>query len=236
MDHRSLLLAGLDGPVPADEEIPDGVVRGALIVVQEAFGVNDHIVDVCHRFSAAGYRTVAPHLFHREGVNAIPDDIEQALPHMAALTAEGIRADLAASREHLAAQGFALSTTGIVGFCMGGSIALIAASEEAYGAAVTFYGRGIIVGRFGLAPLAELAPALLSPWLGLYGDQDPSIPVDEVEALRVAAASASVPTTVIRYAAAGHGFHNDARRDVYNEPAAKDAWTNTLDWFARYLA
>jgi carboxymethylenebutenolidase len=236
MDHRNLLLAGPDGPVPADEVIPDGVVRGALIVVQEAFGVNDHIVDVCRRFAAAGYRTVAPHLFHREGVNVIPFEIEQALPHMAALTADGIRADLAASREHLATQGFAMSATGIVGFCMGGSIALIAASEEPYGAAVTFYGRGIIEGRFGFRPLAELAPALLSPWLGLYGDQDPSIPVDEVEALRVAAASAAVPTTVVRYAAAGHGFHNDARPDVYHEAAAKDAWTKTLDWFARYLA
>jgi carboxymethylenebutenolidase len=236
MDHRSLLLAGPDGPVPADEVTPDGVVRGALIVVQEAFGVNDHIVDVCHRFAAAGYRTVAPHLFHRDGVNVIPYEIEQALPHLAALTADGVRADLAASREHLAAQGFALSATGIVGFCMGGSIALIAASEEPYGAAVTFYGRGIVEGRFGFRPLRELAPALLSPWLGMYGDQDPSIPVDEVEALRVAAASAHVPTTVIRYAAAGHGFHCDARPEVYDEAAATDAWIKTLDWFARYLA
>jgi carboxymethylenebutenolidase len=235
MDHRALVLAGPDGPVPSDEVIPDGVVRGALIVVQEAFGVNDHIVDVCHRFAAAGYRTVAPHLFHRDGVNALPYDIEQALPHMAALTADGIRADLAASREHLAAQGFALSATGIVGFCMGGSIALIAASEEPYGAAVTLYGRGVVKGRFGFRPLGELAPALLSPWLGLYGDQDLSIPVDEVEALRVAAASAHVPTTVIRYAAAGHGFHCDARPDLYDEAAAKDAWTKTLDWFARFL-
>jgi carboxymethylenebutenolidase len=236
MDHRSLLLAGPDGPVPADEVTPDGVVRGALIVVQEAFGVNDHIVDVCHRFAAAGYRTVAPHLFHRDGVNVIPYEIEQALPHLAALTADGVRADLAASREHLAAQGFALSATGIVGFCMGGSIALIAASEEPYGAAVTFYGRGIVEGRFGFRPLRELAPALLSPWLGMYGDQDPSIPVDEVEALRVAAASAHVPTTVIRYAAAGHGFHCDARPEVYGGAAATDAWIKTLDWFARYLA
>lgn len=236
MDHHSLLLTGSDGPVPADEVIPDAVVRGALIVVQEAFGVNDHIVDVCGRFAAAGYWAIAPHLFHREGVNAIPYQMELAVPRMAALTADGIGADLAASRDHLAAQGFALSATGIVGFCMGGSIALIAASEEPYGAAVTFYGRGIVEGRFGFRPLGELAPKLLSPWLGLYGDLDPSIPADEVEALRVAAAAAQVPTTVVRYAEAGHGFHCDARPDVYHEGAAQDAWTKTLDWFARYLA
>jgi carboxymethylenebutenolidase len=69
----------------------------------------------------------------------------------------------------------------------------------------------------------------------LYGDLDPSIPVDEVEALRVAAAAAQVPTMVVRYAEAGHGFHCDGRPDAYHEGAAKDAWTKTLDWFARYL-
>jgi carboxymethylenebutenolidase len=129
-----------------------------------------------------------------------------------------------------------MPVTGIVGFCMGGSIALIAASEEPFGAAVTFYGRGIVDGRFGFRPLGELAPMLRSPWLGLYGDQDPSIPVDEVESLRVAAAAAHVPTMVIRYAEAGHGFHCDTRPEVYHEAAAKDAWTKTVDWFARYLA
>src|SRR5450432_636965 len=236
MDHRSLQLASPDGPVPADEVIPDAVVRGALIVVQEAFGVNDHIIDVCSRFAALGYHAIAPHLYHREGVGALPYQLDLALPHMAALTADGIRVDLAAAREHLAAQGFAMSATGIVGFCMGGSIALIAASEEPYGAAVTFYGRGIVEGRFGFRPMGELAPMLRSPWLGLYGDQDPSIPVHEVEALRVAAAAAHVPTMVIRYAEAGHGFHCDARPEVYHEAAAKDAWTKTVDWFARYLA
>jgi carboxymethylenebutenolidase len=236
MDHRSLQLAGPDGPVPADEVIPDGVVRGALIVVQEAFGVNEHIIDVCSRFAEVGYHAIAPHLYHRDGVSALPYQLDLALPHMAALTADGIRVDLGAAREHLATQGFAMSATGIVGFCMGGSIALIAASEEPFGAAVTFYGRGIVEGRFGFRPLGELAPMLRSPWLGLYGDQDPSIPVDEVEALRVAAAAAHVPTLVIRYAQAGHGFHCDARSEVYHEAAAKDAWTKTVDWFARYLA
>jgi carboxymethylenebutenolidase len=236
MDHRSVQLASPGGPVPADVVIPDAVVRGALIVVQEAFGVNEHIIDVCKRFARLGYHAIAPHLYHREGVSALPYELELALPQLAALTADGIRVDLAAAREYLAAQGFAMPATGIVGFCMGGSIALIAATEEPFGAAVTFYGRGIVEGRFGFRSLGELAPMLRSPWLGLYADQDPSIPVDEVEALRVAAASAHVPTMVIRYAEAGHGFHCDARPEVYHEAAANDAWTKTVDWFARYLA
>ena len=193
MDHHSLQLPGSDGAVPADEVIPDGPVRGAVIVLQEAFGVNDHIIDVCGRFAAVGYRAVAPHLFHRDGVKALPYDIELALPHMANLTADGIRNDIAAVREHLAAQGLTLSLTGMVGFCMGGSITCAIAAEDAYGAAVTFYGSGMHKGRFGFRPLVELAPVLRSPWLGLYGDLDAGIPVDQVEDLRSAAAAAHVP-------------------------------------------
>jgi carboxymethylenebutenolidase len=236
MDHHAVLLPGPDGPGPADEVIPDGLVRGAVIVVQEAFGVNDHIVDVCQRFAAVGYRTVAPQLFHRDGVNALPYDIELALAHLANLTADGVRADLAAVREHLASQGLPLSLTGIVGFCMGGSVSFAAASEDAYGAAVTFYGSGIREGRFGFRPLLELAPQLRSPWLGLYGDLDRSIPAEQVEELRSAAATAHMPTAVVRYAEAGHAFHCDARPSNYHEPSATDAWARTLDWFGRYLA
>lgn len=251
MTHRTLLLAGHDSVVPADEVTPDGSAEGApargaptrkaptrraLIVVQEAFGVNDHIVDVCRRFAAEGYHAIAPHLYHREGIDGLPYDLEAALPHMGALTAEGIRHDLTAARDYLVSQGFPLSATGVVGFCMGGSIAFVSAAENAYGAAVTFYGSGVSVGRFGNEPMSRLAPSLQAPWLGLYGDLDPSIPVAEVEKLRTAVASASVPTAIVRYAEAGHAFHCDARPDRYHEASAADAWNKTLDWFARYLA
>lgn len=235
MTHRTLMLPGTDEVVPADEVTPDGSVRGAVIVVQEAFGVNDHIVDVCHRFAAAGYHAVAPHLFHRDGINALPYQLELALPHLGALTADGIRHDLAATDDYLATQGFALSATGIVGFCMGGSISFVAAAETPYGAAVTFYGSGVSAGRFGFRSMSGLAVEVQSPWLGLYGDLDPGIPIDEVEKLRTAVANASVPTSVIRYADAGHGFHCDARPGNYHEAAATDAWSKTLDWLARYL-
>ena len=118
---------------------------------------------------------------------------------------------------------------------MGGSITFVAASEDAYGAAVTFYGSGMHKGRFGFRSLAELAPQLRSPWLGLYGDLDAGIPVDQVEDLRSAAATAQVPTAVVRYAEGGHGFHCDARPANYHEASAKDAWVRTVDWLERYL-
>ena len=86
--------------------------------------------------------------------------------------------------EYLGAAGFSASQTGIVGFCLGGSVVVLAAARHALGAAVTFYGGGIAAGRFGMPPLAELAPELKTPWLGLFGDLDQSIPSDQVEAMR----------------------------------------------------
>ncbi len=71
---------------------------------------------------------------------------------------------------------------------------------------------------------------------GLFGDEDQGIPVDQVEALRTAAAKASVPTEIVRYAGAGHGFHCDARPDSYHEASARDGWSRTLEWFERHIA
>jgi len=143
---------------------------------------------------------------------------------MANLTADGIRADLSAAREHLAGQGFSLSLTGIVGFCMGGSITFVAASEDAYGAAVTFYGSGIRAGRFGFRSLAEVAPLLRSPWLGLYGDLDRGHPGGAGRRAAQCRRDRACATALVRYAEAGHGFHSDARPAAYHEASAKDAW------------
>jgi carboxymethylenebutenolidase len=235
MNRHQLSLTGADGPMPADEVVPENTARAAVIVVQEAFGVNSHIIDVCTRFAADGYLAIAPQLYHRAGVNALPYDIACVTPVMDTLTAEGIRSDLNATIEHLATQGFSAATIGVVGFCMGGTVSFVAAAERALGAAVTFYGSGLTQGRFGFAPLIELAPSLRTPWLGLYGDLDGGIPAADVETLRGAAASAPVPTAIVRYADAGHAFHCDARPDKYHEAAARDGWTKTLDWFGRYL-
>jgi carboxymethylenebutenolidase len=85
-----------------------------------------------------------------------------------------------------------------------------------------------------MASQLELASSLQAPWLGLYGDKDQGIPVDDVEKLRVAAGSAKVDTDVVRYPEADHGFHCDARPS-YHEASAKDAWNRALSWFGRYL-
>jgi carboxymethylenebutenolidase len=231
-----LSLSTPDGEMPAYEAGPvDGTARGAVVVVQEAFGLNGHIRGVTDRIGAAGYHAVAPALFHRQGSPTFSyDDVGPILPVMKELRADGIAADVDAVLAHLTTAGFDEARTAITGFCMGGTVALWIGAERALGASVTWYGGGVSQGRFGLPPLVEVAPSLRSPWLGLFGDRDQGIPVDDVEALRAAAATATVPTEVVRYAEAEHGFNCD-ERPSYDAAAAGDGWARMLTWFERHL-
>jgi hypothetical protein len=142
---------------PIYEAAESGVPKGAVVVVQEAFGVNGHIQDVADRFAAEGYRAVAPHLFHREGDPVIAyEDMENAMAHVRKLTKQGIAEDLGVAYGHLREDGFDESRIAIVGFCMGGTVAFIEACERPLGAAVTFYGGGIAEGRFGAPALGHV--------------------------------------------------------------------------------
>ncbi|MCU1352242.1 MAG: hypothetical protein JWM05_1451 [Acidimicrobiales bacterium] len=225
-----------DGDMPAQRAAPDGPARGGVVVIQEAFGLTPHIGDVCDRLAAAGWAAIAPALFHREGAPVFADDDwEPILKTMGTLNPEGIAIDVDAAVDRLAEEGFPAERVAVIGFCMGGTVVLAAAARRPLGAAVTFYGGGVGQGRFGLPALVELAPGLQTPWLGLYGDRDKGIPVEDVERLRSAAAEAPVATEVVRYADADHAFHNDTRPQVYDEAAAVDAWGRTLAWLDRNI-
>ena len=218
------------------EHQPAGSPKGGVVVVQEAFGVNDHIEDICRRLADEGWLAVAPHLFHRSGDPKLGyGDMSQVMPHMAQLTAEGVLEDMDAALTLLADAGVPPERVGVVGFCMGGTVTLVTAARRDVGAAVTFYGGGVKEGRFGFPPLVDEATRLRAPWLGLYGDLDQGIPVADVEDLRVAAASSSPTTEIVRYPDAGHGFHCD-QRESYHAASAHDAWQRTLAWFDRHLA
>jgi carboxymethylenebutenolidase len=225
-----------DGEMDLYDAEPEAPARGAVVVIQEAFGVNVHIEDVTRRFASSGYHAVAPHLFYRSGDPVLDyGNIQSVMPHIQALNERGLEADLDATLAHLSDAGFDGPHIGVVGFCMGGTVTFLAAAHRRLGAAVTFYGGGVVEGRFGMRPLVEMARELQTPWLGLYGDLDQGIPVDQVDALRAAASQAAVPTEVVRYSEAGHGFHCDAR-DSYHETSATDAWRRTLEWFDAHLA
>ncbi len=215
----------------------DTALPRALVVLQEGFGVNDHIKDVADRFTDAGFFAVAPHLYHRDGSPEVPyDDVEQAKSLIGRLSLEGLRNDLDATTDFLSSLGYSAPSVGAVGFCMGGSVAFYAATRATFGAAVSFYGGGISTGRMGLPPLLELAGELRNPWLGLYGDLDAGIPVDDVERLREATSGASVDTEIVRYSTANHGFHCDARASAYNEEAAHDAFDRAVAFLTAHLA
>jgi carboxymethylenebutenolidase len=228
-------LATADGPMRTFRARPDGRPRGGIVVVQEAFGLNAHIEDVTRRFADAGFLAVAPELFHRsdEPGPFAYDDFAAVLSAMGALSDELMLADVDAALAHLAEHDLPAVRAGIVGFCMGGRVSFLVAARRGLGAAVGFYGGGIVNARFPQFPaLVGEAPTLRTPWLGLFGDRDGSIPVDDVEALRAALVDAPVDTDVVRYPDAEHGFFCDLRPS-YAPDAAADAWPRTLTWFER---
>jgi carboxymethylenebutenolidase len=228
-----------DGDMRLYEVIPDNEPLGAVVVIQEAFGVNSHIEDVTRRAAEAGYHAVAPDMFHRSGPGSVVEygDFASVIPHFQELgNDDAILTDVDAALDHLRAAGYEDARIAIVGFCFGGRVTFLVAARRAIGAAAGFYGGGIVTARFPQFPaLVAEASTLRTPWLGLFGDQDGSIPVDDVEALRTALKDAPVPTEIVRYGEAGHGFNCDQRADFRPDDAA-DAWARTLDWFAQHLS
>jgi carboxymethylenebutenolidase len=237
METRTIELQTADGPMDLYVAEPDSPKGTAVVVIQEAFGVNDHIQDVTRRFAAEGHLAVAPALFHRAGGGtASYDDFSKVLPLFEGLTDEGIVMDVDAALDFVSGAGIAHERTGTVGFCMGGRVTFLVALERRLGAAVGFYGGGIVTARFPqFPPLVDRTAELQTPWLGLFGDLDGSIPVEDVEALRARLDDeAPVAHQVVRYADADHGFHCDVRPSFHPEASA-DAWQRTLAWFDEHL-
>jgi carboxymethylenebutenolidase len=237
MPESTITLDTVDGPMECFEVLPDGDARGAIVVIQEAFGVNDHIKSVARRAAEAGYHALAPSLFHRAGGGTADyHDFAAVLPLFEGVDDAAMLTDVDAALEHLRDAGRSDDGIGIVGFCFGGRVTFLVAARRAIGAAVGFYGGGIVSqGHFPFEPLIGEAPTLQTPWLGLFGDEDASIPVDDVERLRAALSAAPVDAEVVRYAGAQHGFHCDARPDHFDAEAAADAWARTLAWFDAHL-
>lgn len=238
MAETTRTISTADGPMECFEATPDGDARGAVLVIQEAFGVNEHIRDVTRRFATAGYHAVAPAFFHRAGGGTADyGDFAAVIPLFEGVTDDGLLMDADAALGLLADEGFAAARTGTVGFCFGGRATFLLAARRGLGAAVGFYGGGIV--NAGVLPFPALigeVATLRTPWLGLFGDEDASIPVDDVETLRAALADAPVPAEVVRYPGAKHGFHCDQRPDDFAPEAARDAWARALTWLDAHLA
>ena len=223
-------LQSADGfTVPAYVAEPAGKARGAVVVVQEIFGVNAHIRSVADRFAAEGYLAVAPATFERvkPGVQLGYTDADMqggfALKtEVDALPGAGVLQDIQAAIDHAAKT--AGGKVGIVGFCWGGLLTWKAACTlNGLSAAVPYYGGGIT------AP-EEIARHARCPVMAHFGDQDHFIPMEGVEAFKKAH-----PEVEVHVYAANHGFNCD-QRGSYNEAAANTARERTLAFFADKLA
>ena len=226
----------MSADVPIFEAVPDGAARGGVIVLQDVFGVTEYLEGVCRDLAAEGWHAVAPHLYHRTGDPVVPfDAIETAFPHSAAMTGAGVLDDVDACFARLAAAGITPSSTGVMGFCMGGTLTWFVTLERRPAAGVTFYGHLASTSWPGVSAALDSAGELTVPWLGLFGDQDAMIPIDDVEALRSALEANPTPTEIVRYPDANHAFHRDVTPDWYHAASAVDAWDRTLAWFDEFV-
>jgi carboxymethylenebutenolidase len=201
---------------------PQGKPKGGLVVIQEIFGVNHHIRTVCDRFAALGYLSVAPAVFDRIQPNFecgyTPDEIAHARTLIPKIDWAALMRDVAASIDNVKSAG----KVGIVGFCMGGSVAFMAAGKlDGLSAAIGYYGGNI-------AKNADLKPNV--PTLLHFGDQDQSIPMSDVELIKQKRPDCEIHL----YHGAGHGFSCD-ERGSYNEAAHKAAWERTVAWLGKYV-
>ena len=201
---------------------PASSAAHGIIVLQEAFGVNDYIRRMTDRFAAQGYLAIAPEFFHRTvlGFEADYEKKEGVAEAMGALTAEGQIADAQAAYDWLLAElnpdGHLVSIKVVaIGFCMGGRAAYLANSALPLAASVSFYGGGI-------ATLLDRAAALHGPQLLVWGGADAHIPPEQTRAIADALAVAGKPYVEATWSEAGHGFACDARSS-YHAPSAHQA-------------
>lgn len=223
-----------NGTIPAYRAMPaKGSSFPIVLVIQEIFGVHEHMQDVCRRFAKLGYLAIAPELFVRQGDVSKLSSIDQIRPIVAKVPDTQVLSDLDATVT------WAKQTSkgdparlGITGFCWGGRITwLYAAHNPQVKAGVAWYGR-LVGDSTPLQPQypVDLAPMLKVPVLGLYGGQDNGIPVTTVERMRTALKQSSARSEIIVYPDAPHAFFADYRPSYRQQPA-EDGWKRLQAWF-----
>ena len=198
-----------------------------LLVFHEAFGVNPHIRDVTERFAESGFIAIAPELFHRTlpGFEGSYTDFPAAMPHLQAITEQGLERDVRAAYGWLDRAGVA-GNAAAVGYCLGGRVAFVASSTVPLRAAASYYGGNI-------PPLLGRAAQLSGPILFFWGGLDHHIPEEQREAVVKATGAAGKPFVNVVFSDADHGFFCDARA-TYEPSAAAQAWSLTRAFFDAY--
>lgn len=206
--------------------VPEQGSGPGVIVLQEWWGLVDHIKDVCDRFAAEGFVALAPDMYHGKSTKS-PDEAGKL---MMALRIDEAERDLSAAVNYLETQDSTSSAkVGVVGFCMGGALALYAASKNSkIGACVVFYG---------IHPNVKPdLPKLHAPVLGNYGEKDHSVPPAVVHELEQKLKALGKQVDMKIYKDADHAFFNDTRPEVYDADAAADAWQRTIAFLRQHLS
>jgi carboxymethylenebutenolidase len=230
----------MTGPVPAYRALPDrNGTFPVVLVVQEIFGVHEHIKDVCRRLAKLGYFAIAMDLYHRQGdVTQFTDNQEIFAKVVNHVPDSQVMSDIDASVVYAAATGKAdTSKLGITGFCWGGRITwTYCVHNPKVKAGVAWYGRLVAPQKAPLQPAypIELAASLKVPVLGLYGGADAGIPVEQVEQMRAALkAAGNNSSEIVVYDGAPHAFYADYRPS-YRKEAADDGWRRLQEWFKKH--
>ena len=224
-----------DGEIPAYRALPEKAGRyPVVLVVQEIFGVHEHIKDLCRRFAKQGYLAIAPELYARQGDPSNYEDWKQLFAELVSKVPDAqVMSDLDAAVAWAAKSGAGdPARVAVTGFCWGGRITwLYAAHSKTLKAGVAWYGR-LDGQRTELQPQypIDVAAVLHAPVLGLFGGKDQGIPLTDVDAMKAALAAAKSPSEIVVYPDAGHGFLADYRPS-YDPHAAADGWTRCIAWF-----
>ena len=226
-------VATRDGDMTVYRAMPSGGRNlPTVLVVQEIFGLHEHIKDVARRLAKAGYLAVAPDLYARQGDVSKIENIDDIRPIVAKVPDAQVMSDLDAAADWAAKNGGDASKLGITGFCWGGRIVwLYAAHSARLRAGVAWYGK-VEAPPTALQPRPpiELVKEIKAPVLGLYGGADAGIPNDGVDRMRAALEAAGKRSEIHTYPDAPHAFFADYRPS-YREAAARDGWKRLLDWF-----
>jgi carboxymethylenebutenolidase len=229
-----------DGAVPAYRAMPEkGGKLPVVLVVQEIFGVHEHIKDVCRRLAKLGYFAITVELYFRQGdVTKFTDNQEIFAKVVNHVPDSQVMSDLDAAVVYAEGTGKAdTSRLGVTGFCWGGRITwTYCVHNPKVKAGVAWYGRLVAPAKAALQPAypVELAPYLKVPVLGLYGGADAGISVESVEQMRAALkAAGNTASEIVLYDGAPHAFYADYRPS-YRKDAAEDGWKRMQAWFKKH--
>jgi carboxymethylenebutenolidase len=227
------------GEIPAYRALPEkGNNFPVVLVVQEIFGVHEHIKDICRRFAKQGYLAIAPEMYARQGDVSKIENVQEIISKVVSKVPDAqVMSDLDSAVAWAGKNKGNTNKLAITGFCWGGRIVwLYAAHNPKLKAGVAWYGR--LVGQPNeLTPKnpIDLAAQLKAPVLGLYGGADSGIPNETVEKMREALKAANSKSEIILYPDTPHGFHADYRPS-YRPTQAKEGWAKLLDWFKKHGA